>query len=420
MARIMEAGIWQELYRNIKSPRLENTVVGFNTNLDRVIPVTRELLNSPVFLHKDLFELRARLIYSMQQGTAEEWFVSDAAQYRRFTDAFSRTGAIAIGGQAGIAALHLSGLGVGRVVCAAPSHGPESAGILTNAGIIVPEFATGKIPADDTTHLVFEYAPGLVILAPGVIPRNNRFIVSPVHIPSSVIIPESRMGGFLYEIASCNRAFLSGYQYLRSDREFAVARDQMDLMKKHNSSLRIHIECVSVTDEEVIRRFTRFILPGADSLGLNEHEFSILLDHLNLSGMGHRETDVLAPEQNMEYALALCQTLGLKRLHVHTFGYYILVIRSDVANAERSRNALLYASREAAHAAQGTGIAISADGIRAAGMADTVFGPADSAGIFPEGPYVLLIIPTEIASNSKKTSGLGDILSSTAFVADEF
>ncbi len=98
----MDLGIWQELYRHIRNPPLQDTVVGFNTNLDRVIPVTRELLDPSFFHDPDYPVLRARLIQSMQHGTAEEWFVSDTAQYRRFTRMFSSTGSWHLGGRPGL------------------------------------------------------------------------------------------------------------------------------------------------------------------------------------------------------------------------------------------------------------------------------------------------------------------------------
>ena len=193
----------------------------------------------------------------------------------------------------------------------------------------------------------------------------------------------------------------------------------MKQMKNRNSSLRIHIESVSVTDKEVINGLVRHILPAANSFGLNEHELFILLCHLNLSDPVNPGITTLTPAENIKGALALCRHLELKRLHVHTFGYYILVLR-DIADATRSRNALLYAAREVAYAAQGTGGEISAEGIRAIDVAEEVFGEAVSPGIFPAGDDVLLIIPALIAKNIKKTTGLGDIISSTAFVADEF
>ena len=43
-----------------------------------------------------------------------------------------------------------------------------------------------------------------------------------------------------------------------------------------------------------------------------------------------------------------------------------------------------------------------------------------STGIFSVDGHVVIIVPTLISRNIQKTAGLGDIISSTAFVADRF
>ncbi|MCK9580200.1 MAG: ADP-dependent glucokinase/phosphofructokinase, partial [Methanoregula sp.] len=326
---------WETLYRNIRKPRLKDTITGFNINLDRIIPVTGELLASSLFHHPDLSNLRERLMRLMQYCTAEEWHIADPEYYHRITRYFRQAGSRTIGGQAGIAAIHLSKIGVKRVVCAAPHHGRESAAILKNQGIIVPEFDALPDNAADHEHLVFEYPPGLVPLAEGVTPRNNRLIVSPVHKSSSALVPERCMARFLSDIASCERAFLSGFQYLISETDFSGAAGQIGRMKNRNPSLRVHIEWVSIRDNEVLERYTRHILPCADSLGLNENELRFILGQLRIreSHSESSETGSFTPLQVMHGALELCRVLDLKRLHVHTFGYYILIIRGDTVDA---------------------------------------------------------------------------------------
>jgi ADP-dependent phosphofructokinase/glucokinase len=49
-----------------------------------------------------------------------------------------------------------------------------------------------------------------------------------------------------------------------------------------------------------------------------------------------------------------------------------------------------------------------------------VFGPDETPGIFEENDRIVVFVPTYISKNVQKTTGLGDILSSTAFVADMF
>ncbi|MDP3395525.1 MAG: ADP-dependent glucokinase/phosphofructokinase [Methanoregula sp.] len=416
----MDESIWKELYDNISSVLLKSTIVGFNVNLDRIITVTPELLSSPLLNLPILSELRSRLLHSMQTCTAEEWFVTDPKMYQLYTRLFEDYGHLIIGGQAGIAAVHLATIGISNVLCITHSPGPDTKKTLTDAGVHLLDLKVDNEPSSDTIHLIFEYPPGLVPLAKGVTPRNNRFIASPAHTPESVLIPGAKMDALNQWIAQYTRAFLSGYQYLQTDEEFCQAADQCRLMKKNNNRMRVHVECVSVTDNKIINGFYHHILPVADSIGLNEHELALLLDSQKLKHEEPGIFEILSPVQLVKGALLICKKSGLKRLHLHTFGYYVQVLRNDCAHPEKSQNALLFASRAVAQAAQGTHTEISPGGLSAIVEVDKTFGPQISPGIFRNNTHTIVMIPTIIAKEIKKTSGLGDILSSSAFVADQF
>lgn len=122
----MDENAWAELYGRTGTPPLHPVLVGFNVNLDRIIPVSRELLEAPEFLRGNLSGLRVHLIHSMERCTAEEWFVPDHAQYDRYINYFGKTGSLAMGGQAGIAALHLASLDISDVICTAPAMGRKN------------------------------------------------------------------------------------------------------------------------------------------------------------------------------------------------------------------------------------------------------------------------------------------------------
>jgi ADP-dependent phosphofructokinase/glucokinase len=397
---------------------MPDTVTGFNVNIDRVIPVTRDLLDNTLSRSPHLADLSARLVRSMQYCTAEEVYYSDSGQYGRIVRDLENMGTPALGGQAGIAALHLVSLGKCRVLLAAPLHGPQSKAILESAGVAVPDMGGGSGPASDPVHLVFEYSPGLVPPAPGTVSRSNRFIVSPVHPPSSALVPDRCMEEFLSSISTFERAFLSGYQYLRTDAEFSAAAAQATAMKRSGPALRTHFECVSVTDKDVLAGIARRILPCVDSVGLNEHELVILLENLGLVPPGTGEGRMSTPRQVIGMAITLFCRLRLRRLHVHTYGYYVLVRSGDDGNA--SRDALLYASAVAARTASGNESSITATGMEAVRSAAAVLGPESSPGVFPITEGLVIIVPTLIGRDITKTSGLGDIISSTAFVADRF
>jgi ADP-dependent phosphofructokinase/glucokinase len=119
-------------------------------------------------------------------------------------------------------------------------------------------------------------------------------------------------------------------------------------------------------------------------------------------------------------AIALADSTGVSRIHLHTFGYYILILKSPTCLPEVSRNALLLAARVTADEAGLGDQILSPDGLLAYAAVREVLGPDEKPGIFTEDGRVVVLIPTCISQNIQKTTGLGDILSSTAFVADRF
>jgi ADP-dependent phosphofructokinase/glucokinase len=413
----MDEHTWQDLYRNLEPPRLARTLVGFNVNLDRIIPVTQGLLASLPPVKGELARFRDRLNRSMQTCTADELFVRDTVQYRQFIRHFS--GASVIGGQAGIAAVHLARAGVPEVICIAPSLGATTRGMLREAGVTIPGPAPVPAEQPDTVHLVFEYAPGLVPLAPGAVPRNNRFIVSPLHDPSATLPAGDLLRRFLDAAASCDRAFLSGYQYLISGREFSIAAGQLAEAKKLNPDLKIHAEWVAVEDREIAGRFIRYILPHADSLGLNEQELGFLYRCMNREASPEQEKTPPSAEVLARQAIEICRATGLARLHLHTFGYYIAVGKG-AHHQEKARDALLHSARTAAEAAGGTGAGIVREGWQALDDAAVAFGTGSDPGIFRSGEYRIIIVPSLVAQGITKTAGLGDRISSLAFAADSF
>ncbi len=415
----VNAGVWEDMYQSLQKPELDPVITGFNANIDRVIPVTADMLRSFERHTVPGFDaLLDRLKQSMRYCSADEVFISHHSVYQELTDSFSTSGTVAIGGQAGIAAVHLCRLGIPSVTCAAPGAGPKTCGMLQDAGVIPLTFNTGAGERSDTTHLIFEYPPNLVQVAEQVVPRSNRFIVSPVHDPSTIIIPEDLQDNFLRQIASCRRAFLSGYQYLRQEQEFITAARQIKMIRNANPLMLTHVECVSVAERSVLAMILRYIFPNTDSIGLNERELGLLMHTLRETAPTSAGSPPSSPVAYVREAIALADATGVPRIHLHTFGYYILILEHGMAQPEQSQTALLLAARETADAAGGDGQILSPDGLLAYDAVREAIGPDQTTGIFEVGNRVVIIVPTYISQNINKTTGLGDILSSTAFVAD--
>ena len=411
----MEERIWYDLYRDLEPPTPVRTVVGFNVNIDRIVPVTADLLASLPEMQGELAPFRDRLYRSMQTCTADELFVRDTALYGEFIHHFS--GSSTMGGQAGIAAVQLASACTREVICIAPTLGVTTRKILREAGVTIPGPEPSSGPPD-MVHLVLEYPPGLVPLAPGAVPRNNRFIVSPLHDPSTLLLKGRTLRVFLEAAASCDRAFLSGYQYLTSDREFSIAAGQLLMAKKQNPHLRIHAEWVTVADHEITRRFVWYILPHTDSLGLNERELGFVYQCLN-PVRPHNQGQAGSAVGLVQQALEICRSTGLARLHLHTFGYYIVVCRGP-ANPEKSRDALLFASRTIAQSAGRAEPGMVPEGRKALEEVAAIFGRDVSPGIFRAGTHRVIVIPSLIFPGVTKTAGMGDRISCLAFAADPF
>ena len=417
----MDTGTWASLYQSVKRPRAGPVLTGFNANIDRIIPVTPDLLpdlrnqRGPGFV-----ALLKGLERSMRYCSAGEMVVRDSSVYAAISGFFSGTGSLAPGGQAGIAAIQISRLNIAPVTCAVPGAGPLTRTMLQDAGI--DPLAIGRKTGDnpDRVHLVFEYVPGLVPVAEGAVPRSNRFIVSPAHDPSEVIIPEEHETAFLEQIAGCRRAFLSGYQFLRTEREFVRAARQLVRIRSVHPRMRTHVECVSGVLPRIVPLLLDHILKKTDSIGLNEQELGIFTRALGGPKKNSPGVPRSSPVALVQDAITLAHATGVPRLHLHTFGYYILVKKPGTGRPELSRNALLFAAQEAVGAAGGGGPVLSPEGLRAYAGIRAASGPDEMQGIFRIGDRIVVIIPTLIAHPVQKTTGLGDIISSTAFVADPF
>jgi ADP-dependent phosphofructokinase/glucokinase len=417
----MNTGIWEKIYQSMIIPQMDPVITGFNANIDRIIQVTPDLLGSIERHEVPGFDaILPRLKQSMMYSAADEVFISEQSVYQKLSEFFSCSGSLTLGGQAGIAAMNLKKLGIPSVTCAVPGAGLQTCSLLQGAGVVPLAFESEATYRPDVPHLIFEYSPGLVPPAEGVVLRNNRFIVSPVHDASTVIIPDVSMTIFLEQIRACRRAFLSGYQYLRTEREFVTAARQILLIRSVHPLMRSHVECVSNADPDVIAMILHHILPATDSIGLNERELGLFMHSLRKGDQTSMSLLPSSPVTNVRDAIALADATGVSRVHLHTFGYYIVILKSKTAQPEVSRNALLFAAKVTADTAGLGKQVLSREGLPAYEEIRKLLGPDETPGIFEENDRIVVFVPTYISKNVQKTTGLGDILSSTAFVADMF
>jgi ADP-dependent phosphofructokinase/glucokinase len=199
-----------------------------------------------------------------------------------------------------------------------------------------------------------------------------------------------------------------------------LAASQIRLIRGIHPAMRTHVECVSGTGPDVIAKMVRHILPAADSIGLNERELGMFTRVVRKEDPMSPSLLPSSPGTIFRDAIALADATGVSRVHLHTFGYYILILNAKTAQPDVSRNALLLAAKVAADSAGLGKQVLSPEGLRAYDEIREVSGPDERAGIFEENNRIVILVPTYTSKNVQKTTGLGDILSSTAFVADTF
>ena len=135
--------------------------------------------------------------------------------------------------------------------------------------------------------------------------------------------------------------------------------------------------------------------------------------------------DPVDPIAVIEAMLKLAEKTGVKRIHFHTYGYYLAL--TDY-KGEFVRDALLFSALAAAAKAK-LGDIRSIDDIakamdvpvneKAKAVEEALskeYGMKD--GIAEVDSYQLAFIPTKIVAKPKSTVGIGDTISSSAFVGE--
>lgn len=212
---------------------------------------------------------------------------------------------------------------------------------------------------------------------------------------------------------------------------------QLRFMKKN----RFHLEYVAIHDPELDKAVYPRLLPFFDSLGINEVETIHFLKRIGDYGLAEKLEKHESAMNFYQSTLRLFRKFKLKRLHAHTLGYFVLLLRKEYVGRKHPQefvNSLLFASRVAdARALKGkppfhsdlsklSHLKISKEGIEAIKeFAEEYFSNKEQAkrfmlnGIYEADDHYLIMVPTAIVK-PKATVGLGDTISSVAFGSEPF
>jgi len=416
--------IWIQRYRDhCRVPETDNVDVltGFNANIDVLYDLEELELDledaeaENLDTISNINELKALLKYASENSLNEE------ASLENPDYSFSG-GEETIGGQAGIMANYLSGIG-NSVIFYTPFLSQELADLI-NVNVLFPtvedEFILKNVRDASNTdrtkkNMIFEFDSD----------KTGRVIASDSIKGFGPYFRKSIVDEFEEMDENLDRVLLSGFHDIEGNKEAKLekARKQLDQIETP-----VHMEYVN-TDRERAEKIIKKIMPKLDSIGLDEEEVKQVNEILNSEEF---EEEITAGEA-FELAKDLIESHGLSRCQIHTYNFHLTVVEDDYpVETEKIRDAMLFGEISAIKSADKGGIA-SRNDFKDLEMDDKHIKRLDMLEDFGnffeiddfarEGTgkvedYRVAAIPTIIHENPKRVVGLGDIISSGTFVGE--
>lgn len=351
-----------------------------------------------------------------------------------------------MGGQAGIIANALALLGVKKVVAHTNSHPKLQAQQFLNLENLFGLNDAGKLEkAINITretdipliHWIIEFDKGDSFEIDGKIfscPKSNRFIATYDPLNMKLVMNK----GFIDYLNThkVNYLLLSGFHpLLKSNGGINLVKDAVPVLqrwKKHNPNLIIHLEIASTQDIAVRKAIVKYIVPLADSVGLNERETIDLLRILNQQFLADRIEQNTCSPLLFEALLFLKKILKMKRIQLHMFGLYMTLqdpdfVHSTEQNLKGMMTAAVVSSSKAyngvlAHyddVAKTLGLPVSVQSLNELNnLSQALHNPElNSTGICKVGDFILSVVPTILVDKPKTLVGMGDTISSVSLLA---
>ncbi|HDZ35827.1 MAG TPA: ADP-specific glucokinase [Thermococcus sp.] len=374
------------------------------------------------------------ILWSVRRGKAAELFVESCLV--RFYMKKWGWDELRMGGQVGIMANLLGGVYNVPVIAHVPQLSRLQAELFKDGPIYVPKLEDGKLKlvhpkafqADEENliHYIYEFPRGFKVFDFEA-PRENRFIGSADDYNPNVCIRPEFKEAFEEIAGKVELAIISGLQALTKENY----KEPFEELERHlevlgEREIPVHLEFAFTPDETVRKRLVE-VLGRFTSVGLNEVELASIMEVLGEKAIAEKllAHDPVDPIAVTEATLKLAERTGVKRIHFHTYGYYLALTDYKGAHV---RDALLFAALAAAAKAKLGDVRSIDDVVKAMDVpvnekAKAVeeklveeYGMKD--GIAEVNGYQLSFAPTKIVAKPKSTVGIGDTISSSAFVGE--
>ena len=450
---------WNQNYDRIarknRTIKNANVFVGFNANIDSVIYVdnsfekilkdnnitklpTNYTPPAKIETKKDFLDV---LLYSVTESKEMELITSNTKLTTWIENTFN-INENRIGGQAGIMSKFLNSIGC-NVVFSTPKLSEKMANLMPK-DILVPtkeglvKLKNAKKSKDTKANYIFEYKSGLTILNKKT-KHSDRFILATRPKGIEPRFHEPTTANFLSFFNKIDRAIISGFHALKSEnkQEFEKSHIQIEKIKKVNPDLKLHVEDAYITDSRVSEELLDIIVAHIHSLGLNEVELANTLKYMHKNKPNKLSTAIKKSNYSLLDcylgALKLYKKMNLERLNMHTYNYCLVILSKNYGTSpEKMRDGLLFAILCASAKASNGEVSSINDikkvknnlneaGINELKRIHKELGLCDGfleTGICDMGDHFLIAVPTKISTKLKSTVGLGDVVSSSAFVYD--
>ncbi len=379
-------------------------------------------------------QLLGSILWSIKRGKAAELFVEDCPT--RFYMKRWGWDELRMGGQVGIMANLLGGVYGVPVIAHVPQLSRLQASLFKDGPIYVPKLEDGTVKLvhprnfggdeESCIHFIYEFPRGFRVFDFEA-PRENRFIGAADDYNTTLFIRDEFRENFEKIAESSSPAIISGLQALtkKNYREpFEIIGEHLNVL--NGLEIPAHLE-FAFTPDETVRKAILDLLGKFWSVGLNEVELASIMEVMGEKGLAEKllAHDPVDPIAVTEAMLKLAEKTLVRRIHFHTYGYYLAL--TDY-KGEFVRDALLFAALAAAAKAKLGDINSIDDVVKAMDVPvnEKVKSVEEALmreycmrnGIAELDGYQLAFIPTKIVAKPKSTVGIGDTISSSAFVGE--
>lgn len=441
------------LKKNLNLIKDLTVFVAYNTDIDAICYLNedfekkfsknefKQALKEEPKAIKNKVDLLSGILRSMRDNNAEELPILNPKMVE-FLKNNIKPEEKRMGGQAGIMSNLLSTLGCKTIVYTKLLSKKQSNLFRDNENLFFPKVnKTLKLKhpkkcskkVKTKTNWIFEFKKGSMVFSTKA-KGSNRFIAASR--PEEINLEVEKLEKHVKELANlCDCAILSGYHDLKKKYKdgssyldhLKSAEKFLEKLKKENPNLTVQVEFASVPDREMRSEILKRIVSKADSLSMDRSEISSILKVLEKE---KKLTSIIEYYKALE---KIFEEFEINCVKIHTLNYFMGIFQ-DYLNPKHVKKGLLFArdlgasrikkgeieDKEDVKIAEG--IEVSRKGKKERKKFEEFLknskGEKLEKGLYKLKDKYVVLIPTKIVKEPKRTVGAGDIISAGSFALE--